>query len=90
MALVTAFPTFSDWPRDKIFYMNSMSAEQGETGSEYIIVSEEYQKKFRKCTMCTEPFKFSYDLDLEEWVYKGCKIFRRTPYHFPLCWEVAH
>lgn len=82
-----SFPTFSDWPSHKIHYVNNMSAQQGDAGSEFVIVSEVYQEKYRKCAACTESFKFTYDQDLEEWVYKGCKIFRGTPYHYPLCWE---
>lgn len=90
MALAPSFPTFSDWPKNKREYVNNMSAQQRDAGSEFIIVSEAYQKKFRKCTICTERFKFTFDQDLEEWVYRGCKILRGTPYHYPLCWKCAH
>lgn len=89
MSPTPSFPTFSDWPENKKQYMNNMSVQQSDAGSEFIIVSEAFQKKYTRCTICTERFKFTFDQDSEEWVYRECKILRGTPYHYPMCWECA-
>ena len=91
MALLSIeFPTFVDWPRCKIFYVNHMSVAQENSHAENIIVTEEFEAKFSSCSLCSQKFTLAFDTSLEEWVYKQCKILGGIPYHFPLCFEYAH
>lgn len=86
----TTFPTFERWPRYKLFFLRNMSLKQkGQDKHDVIIVTEEMERNFPRCRMCSEKLNMCYDVDVEDWVYRDCKISDGVPYHFPLCWDYA-
>lgn len=87
-----SFPTFSDWGALKRLHVNHMSVAQADTESVYVVVKEgsDLEIYFKSCRLCSERFKLVFHQDEKEWVYRTCKMLHGQPYHFPLCWEVAH
>ncbi|CAN0048807.1 unnamed protein product [Scytosiphon promiscuus] len=86
------FPTFGDWSFSKRLQLNSMSEDQADADSVYVVVKDgsDMENYFQRCRLCSERFKLVFNQDEEEWVYARCKVLHGQPYHFPICWEYAH
>lgn len=89
------FPDFIEWPRQKLYFLDNMSINQAPEATQtnkstYVVIPKEKDGKLNTfCSICSESFYLTFNLEEEEWVYNDSKEDNGVVYHYPLCYEVA-